>query len=274
MEYNREAIRKLVTEALTLDGLKDLVFDYFEDVYEDFTQGQTTSQQIRILLQYAYKHRKVNCLLEKIKEKNPKVFNEFESSIRNQSPDKISSSNNLFNIPNIDISEFTGHQDDLEYLESVLLSSQGEKRYRILAIYGLAGTGKSTLAYYFATKYQNEFPDGVISVEVGSDKSLTAIAREFARRFGENMDLNEDLEDDQDAATLMRDLFADRQVLLIFDNAMKDSIEKLLPTTDNKFAAIITTRDRYIANCFHSQQPIELFPLPEEECLQFLENMI
>ena len=84
MPYNIKAIRELTNEALTLEELKDLVFDDFRQVYEQFTEGQTKSQQIRILISYAEKRREIDKLLEGIKNINPKVYEEYESQLWKQ----------------------------------------------------------------------------------------------------------------------------------------------------------------------------------------------
>ena len=185
-----------------------------------------------------------------------------------------SSSSNVFKVPNVEVSEFIGRRDEVKQLERVILSGQEEKVCSIVGVTGLAGIGKTTLAHYFAKVYQNRFPDGVISVTV-DEKSLTAVARKFVKRFGIDVDLDEDLEDDQDAATLMSETFANRQVLLIFDNATKANIKKLLPTRDDKFSAIITTRDVAIPSSFLSKQSIiQLGIMSEDECLKLLKTII
>lgn len=80
MVYNLRAVRELI-KALTLDELKELILDDFPDVNEQFTEGQTKSHQIRILVSYADKHREINKLLEGIKSINPTVYAENESKL-------------------------------------------------------------------------------------------------------------------------------------------------------------------------------------------------
>ncbi|MEA5553293.1 hypothetical protein VB713_20345 [Anabaena cylindrica UHCC 0172] len=81
MEYNIGAIRKLVEKALVLEEFNNLVFDNFNYVYNQFTNGQEQSERIRLLVNYANKHMEIDKLLEKIKQINLQVFNEFESCI-------------------------------------------------------------------------------------------------------------------------------------------------------------------------------------------------
>ena len=81
MSYNLKPIRKLIKQALTLEEFKELVLDDFPNIYEQFTEGQTLSQQIRILVDYADKHREIDKLLESIRSINPKVYEEYKSQL-------------------------------------------------------------------------------------------------------------------------------------------------------------------------------------------------
>ena len=81
MPYNLKAIRELINQALTLEEFKDLVLDDFPKVYEQFTEGQTKSHQIRILVPYADKHREIDKLLESIQSINPRVYGEYKPQL-------------------------------------------------------------------------------------------------------------------------------------------------------------------------------------------------
>ena len=82
MEYNYNSnnlrvIRDLIQKALTEEEFNDLVSYDFHEVNKQFTNGQKQSQRIRILIDYANKHRKIDKLLESIKTENELVYNEF-----------------------------------------------------------------------------------------------------------------------------------------------------------------------------------------------------
>jgi hypothetical protein len=77
MNYNLEAIRQLITNALTKDEFDDLVFFSFPSVEEKFINGQAQPQRIRILLEYVSKRRDIDKLLDLIEQKNPTVYKEF-----------------------------------------------------------------------------------------------------------------------------------------------------------------------------------------------------
>ncbi|MCL2928268.1 MAG: alpha/beta hydrolase [Trichodesmium sp. MAG_R01] len=82
MLYNfrlRTVIRELLYQGLDEEEFNDLVYNYFPDVYNQFTNGQNKKQRVRILIEYADKHREIEQLLEGIKNINPKVYQEYES---------------------------------------------------------------------------------------------------------------------------------------------------------------------------------------------------
>ncbi|RUT03942.1 hypothetical protein DSM106972_048560 [Dulcicalothrix desertica PCC 7102] len=187
-----------------------------------------------------------------------------------------------FILPQLDVSTFTGRNDELKQLEELLLNSQGTKFCSIAGLTGVGGIGKSALACYFATLHRADFPDGIICLRVDG-KDIDTIARDFARRYENRYeDRYEDryeekinLEDERDAATIMQEIFAHRRMLLIFDNAENASIYQLRPG-GNKCAVIVTTRDRGLVISLEipSEGRINIPTLPEADALLLLEKLV
>lgn len=175
-----------------------------------------------------------------------------------------------FILPQLDVSTFTGREQELQQLEDLLLQRQGSKLCSIVGLAGAGGIGKSALACHFATQYRGEFPDGVIGIQV-SGKDVDTIAREFVRRIGAELDP----EDERDAATIMQEVFAHRRMLLIFDNADQAKIKVLRPG-GNRCAVIITTRDRNLPLSLDipDEGTIDLPPLPEPDSWRLLEKIL
>ncbi len=175
-----------------------------------------------------------------------------------------------FVLPQTDVSTFSGREEELRRLEELLLNRQGTKVFSIASLVGVGGIGKSALACHFATIHKDDFPDGVIGLRVDG-KDVHTIAREFAHRCGEEIDS----EDERDAATIMREVFAHRRMLLIFDNAEDASIRALL-LGGERCAVIITTRDRFlpISLDISSQGIINLSPLSDLDSQPLLEKLI
>ncbi|MGL5063857.1 MAG: tetratricopeptide repeat protein [Microcoleus sp.] len=175
-----------------------------------------------------------------------------------------------FVLPQLDVSTFTGREEELTRLEELLLNRQGEKICSIASLSGIGGIGKSALACHFATIHKDDFPDGVIGLRVDG-KEINAIAREFARRCGEEIDS----EDERDASTIMQEVFAHRRMLLIFDNAEEAEIQKLRPG-GKRCALIFTTRDLGLSISLDipKEGRINLPVLPNPESLHLLETLI
>ncbi|NER21033.1 MAG: tetratricopeptide repeat protein [Symploca sp. SIO1B1] len=165
---------------------------------------------------------------------------------------------------------FTGREEQLQQLEELLLNSRGSKICSIVGVSGGGGIGKSALACHFATIHQDKFRDGVIWLRVAG-KDVDTIAREFLR----HCQIKLDLEDDQDAVQLMKELVARRQMLLIFDNAEEQSIKSLLPD-GTSCAVMVTTRTRKLPFDLDigERETIDLPPLPETDSLKLLKKIL
>ncbi|MEO0771068.1 MAG: NB-ARC domain-containing protein, partial [Cyanobacteria bacterium J06649_4] len=145
-----------------------------------------------------------------------------------------------FVLPQLDIATFTGRELELRRLEDLLITDRTFTGSKVAILTGLGGSGKSALACHFATIHRDKFPDGVIGLRVdGQDSQI--IARELAQNCGEGIDP----EDERDTATLMHDIFAHRQMLLILDDVNHTNSRDLLPG-GQYCAVLVTTRDRSI----------------------------
>ena len=173
-----------------------------------------------------------------------------------------------FILPIEDRETFTGRETELNKLKDLLLSEN--KTRKVCSIAGLGGVGKSTLARYFAIKYQDKFPDGTIFIRVDGKDSKT-IARKLARE----VDVKIDSEDERDASTIMENIFASRRMLLIFDNAEDKNIKPLY-SKGSSCSVIVTTRKKELPFLLgiNRENRIDLPPLPEINCLELLNRLI
>ncbi|MEQ8383914.1 MAG: tetratricopeptide repeat protein [Coleofasciculus sp. A1-SPW-01] len=210
--------------------------------------------------------QKLRCLIADINALNDQGW---EYEFRGES-NRQKSSSIPFILPQLDVSTFTGREQELQQLEDLLLQRQGSKLCSIVGLAGAGGIGKSALACHFATQYRGEFPDGVIGIQVNG-KDVDTIAREFVRRIGAELDP----EDERDAATIMQEMFVHRRMLLIFDNADQPKIKVLRPG-GNRCAVIITTRDRNLPLSLDipDEGTIDLPPLPEPDSWLLLQRIL
>ena len=123
MKYNLKLIRDLINKALTPEEFDDLVFYSFRDVYSQFTNGQNQPLKVRLLFDYIEKYERINDLLNEIKEKNPKAFNEFQSSILDSMTPEEKAINNL--------GEYLQNQS-FEQLKDIYLSYRPNKANKIV----------------------------------------------------------------------------------------------------------------------------------------------
>lgn|GEM_PF-1771842 len=174
-----------------------------------------------------------------------------------------------FVLPQLDVSTFTGRREEMETLERLLLDPEGPKVCSIAGLAGVGGIGKSALACHFATVHEKKFRDGVIGLRVDG-KAALAIARDFVQRCG----LPLDPEDGRDAATLMQETFAQRQMLLIFDNAEDATVKRLRP--GGQCTVIVTTRNRDLSASLDIPEAaaLNLSPLPKADALQLLRRIL
>jgi hypothetical protein len=80
-QYNRQTIRQLVEAASNADGIENLAFDLFEEVYEQFSPEMTRSTRVRKIVDHAEKSGRIPDLLEYLKEHNPLQYNNFVSRL-------------------------------------------------------------------------------------------------------------------------------------------------------------------------------------------------
>ena len=127
------------------------------------------------------------------------------------------------------IAHFTGREEDLSYLDSLLAASQvgGERRAAVIsAIDGTAGVGKTALAISWGHRVRGRFPDGDLYVNLhGYDFKAPVSAHEvmdsFLRALGTPP---AEIPQDPDARTsLYRSVLYGRRILLILTTRLRPS---------------------------------------------------
>jgi hypothetical protein len=79
MGYEMGDIRKLIGKAFTPEDFNTVVFDRFPSVKEQLCEGQTKTQQQRLLAERVVIHRELPLLLTAIEENNTAVYQEFKA---------------------------------------------------------------------------------------------------------------------------------------------------------------------------------------------------
>ncbi|GAA5199740.1 BTAD domain-containing putative transcriptional regulator [Rugosimonospora acidiphila] len=147
-----------------------------------------------------------------------------------------------------DLPTFAGRSGAIERLSSFLRGhGDGSASARIVAVSGLGGIGKTTLAVHCGHLLDADFPGGQLYVNMrGFDPSGACVKPQDAlRSFLTALGVSErDQPQDLDAqVALYRSMIAGRQIIVVIDN-VRDSqhARPLLPGTPG-CAAIVTSRD-------------------------------
>ncbi len=144
-----------------------------------------------------------------------------------------------------DVAGFTGRDDALDTLSRLL--DQDQRTVAIMAITGGAGIGKTALAIHWAQRVATRFPDGQMYVNLHGHaasppvRPIEALAQ-LLRSLGvppERIPI-----DAEAAAGMYRSLLADRQMLVLLDDAgSAEQVRPLLPAGPGSLV-LVTSRDR------------------------------
>ena len=159
-----------------------------------------------------------------------------------------------------DLPTFTGRKAELDRLTELLESTdRNPSAVRIVAIDGMAGIGKTTLAVHLAHQIAQDYPDGQLYLNLrGFDSSGTAMtASEALRIFLDALGVGPQRipAEPEAQAALYRSMLHGRKVLVLLDNARDvEQIRPLLPassgclviiTSRNQLTGLITTHAAY-----------------------------
>ncbi|MEV4312075.1 BTAD domain-containing putative transcriptional regulator [Actinocrispum sp. NPDC049592] len=148
-----------------------------------------------------------------------------------------------------DLPAFAGRRTELKYLQSLLPSADEPPRgLTTIALDGMPGAGKTTLAVHWAHTVADRFPDGQLYVNMrGFDPNGVALsAAEALRGFLDALGMPpERIPAGLDAQTgLYRSLLSQRRVLVLIDNVRDlEHVRPLLPGAAGCHV-IVTSRNR------------------------------
>jgi tetratricopeptide (TPR) repeat protein len=116
-----------------------------------------------------------------------------------------------------------------------------------VALYGLGGIGKSTLAAALSGDCQvrRHFRDGILWVTVGQNPSVLDLQASIGVHFGDN---RENYQTEQDAIFSLSRLLCDKAALLVLDDVWDHSIVERFPVGGTACRLLITTRSGALAH--------------------------
>lgn len=175
-----------------------------------------------------------------------------------------------------DIDDFTGRQDEVEQLTALLgEAGQTDRTAVVIAdVAGMAGVGKSTLAIHVAHLLTGHFPDAQLYVDLRGVEDRPSAPHDVLARLMRALGLEDGSipENADERAALYRSLMADRQVLLLLDNAHNESqVRPVLPGSST-CAVLVTSRETL--SSLEGASFIELKVMRETEALELLRRTI
>jgi DNA-binding SARP family transcriptional activator len=147
-----------------------------------------------------------------------------------------------------DVADFTGREENLEQLRAAM-SEAGRRDNRAVAVAvvaGAPGLGKTALAIHAAHALRRDFPDGQLYVSLRGGSEQPAPPDEVLARFLRDLGVDGARipVEAEERAALYRTRLAERQLLIVLDDARSAAqVRPLLPGTGS-CAVIVTSRHR------------------------------
>ena len=177
-----------------------------------------------------------------------------------------------------DVRDFAGRNEELAKLDLLREQASGSGAVVISAVSGTAGVGKTALAVHWAHRARGTFPDGDLYLDLrGYDRAQPvqpedALAEMLRSLVGSAEPLPATL---SDRARLFRTLVAERQMLIVLDNARSpEQVRPLLPGTGSTFV-LVTSRDALTGLVVRDgANRLSLGHLPVEEAVELLVSLV
>ena len=170
-----------------------------------------------------------------------------------------------------------GRRREMRELDD-LVSPDPARRAHVVAVVGAPGVGKTALAVHWAHARREQFEDGQLFVDLRGHSPLPTlrpgdVLAQFLRALGVPPDRLP--ADEDEAAALYRTLLADRQMLIVLDNARDaEQVRPLIPGAQG-CAVVITSRSQ-LAGLVASDgaRRLGLDVLDPDEACQLLASII
>lgn len=161
---------------------------------------------------------------------------------------------------------FVGREDELAALMDQLLQPEPNPT---VALIGMAGVGKTTLATQVAHGLRDCFPDGVLWAYTAATEPLDILGS-WAQALGYDFS---SLSDVENRAAALRGVVAEKQLLLILDDVRSVARVRPLLVGGPASATLLTTRDLEVAIALNAQ-PYSLVEMTQEDGEQLLVRVL
>ncbi|WP_432570738.1 helix-turn-helix domain-containing protein [Kineococcus sp. SYSU DK005] len=164
-----------------------------------------------------------------------------------------------------DLPDFVGRQVELTELSVI---ADPRQRPRLTVVSGTGGLGTSALAIRAAHHHAASFPDGVLHLDLRGLDADPVDPYEALARLLRALGAREVPVDPADRSALYRRLLAEREVLIVLDNARAEAQVRPLLIVEGNSSVIVTSR-RLLTGLAHARRLV-LGPWSDEEAVAFL----
>ncbi len=230
--------------------LDALCLDHFPDVYDAFSRGMRRDEKTTLLLDHC--------------RREPGEIDRLTSLIQCRAQERARPVSVSFMVPR-DYTPFVGRNEEVaEFCEVIVHAPE-----TVYCLVGMGGVGKTALAKRVAYRLQDHFSDGVLWANVANSEPL-AILDSWAEAYDHNFRSLPDLES---RAAAVRDLLAEKKVLVILDDVQ--SVEKARPLLPGgpQCTVLVTTRSRDVAVALSGYE-YPLGPLTAEDSCQLMAQIV
>lgn len=138
-----------------------------------------------------------------------------------------------------------------------------------VAIWGMGGNGKSTLASEIchSCAIRSGFPDGIFWVRLGKDPNIPALQADIGAHFGDDRSAYQNADSGK---SLLEKILRNKSVLLVLDDVWQARDVQYFASLPARSRLLLTTRNRLIANQLtHPDKRFELSQMSLAEGIRF-----